>query len=460
MVGIALIVALATPAAEDVGPPPNVVLLFADDLGFGDLGCYGGSNSTPNLDRLAREGIRFTDFYVAQAVCSASRAALLTGCYPNRIGIAGALGPVSRTALHPDETTLAELLRGAGYATAIHGKWHLGHRVASLPAQHGFDEYFGLPYSNDMWPRHPTHRFPDLPLIDGTAIVARNPDQRRLTGWSTRGAVEFIGSHRDRPFFLYVPYSMPHVPLHASDAFAGSTGRGLYADVLAELDDSVGAILAALDTNGLHDRTVVLFLSDNGPWLAYGDHAGSADGLREGKGTTFEGGVRVPCLVRWPGVVKAGSVCREPAMSIDWLPTLARAAGATPPPHLDGRDITPLLRGEPGATRGAPLLFYWGDALQAVRDGRWKLHFPHDYPSVTGPGGRDGRPGEVTTARIGLALFDLELDPGESRDVAAEHPEVVAALEAIAEQARADLGDSARGIRGAGVRAPAVFDPE
>jgi arylsulfatase A-like enzyme len=449
---------LASVACGQPEQPPNVVLLMADDLGYGDLGCYGGPNSTPHLDRLASDGLRFTDFYVAQAVCSASRAALLTGCYPHRIGITGALGPLSPVALHPRETTLAEALRALGYATAIYGKWHLGHRRPSLPFHHGFDAYFGLPYSNDMWPRHPTHRFPDLPLIDGTAIIARNPDQRRLTEWSTRGAVQFIADHRDQPFFLYVPYSMPHVPLHVSERYDGVTGRGLYADVLAELDASVGSILAAIDDAGLRDQTIVVFLSDNGPWLAYGDHAGSAGGLREGKATTFEGGVRVPCLVRWPGVVRPGSICRQPAMALDWFPTIVRAAGGDPSPGVDGRDLTPLLRGDPGATRGAPLFFYWVNELQAIRDGRWKLHFPHEYRTLRGPGGTGGQPAEMTTARIPLSLFDLETDPAESRNLANAHPDIVATLERIADAARADLGDSARNLRGAGVREPARFD--
>jgi arylsulfatase A-like enzyme len=460
MLSLALAMIVATTDRAAPAPVPNVVLLFADDLGYGDLGCYGGRNPTPRLDRLAAEGLRFTDFYVAQAVCSASRAALLTGCYPNRIGIAGALGPGSRVGIAPGETTLSELLRSRGYATGIFGKWHLGHREASLPTNHGFDAYFGLPYSNDMWPRHPTQRFPDLPLVEGTAIIARNPDQRGLTEWSTREAVKFIDANRDRPFFLYVPYSMPHVPLHASAAFEGSTGLGLYADVIAELDDSVGRILDALDGHGLRERTLVIFTSDNGPWLSYGDHAGSTGGLREGKGTTFEGGVRVPCVVRWPGVVASGSVCREPAMTIDWLPTIARAAGAESPAGIDGRDITPLLRGEPGATRGAPLLFYWGDELQAVHSGRFKLHFPHEHVTLTGPAGTGGAPGAVGKGRIGKALFDLEADEAESRDVAGEHPGVVAELEAIAEAARADLGDSATGRGGAGVRLPQVFEAE
>ncbi len=439
--------------------PPNIVLIFADDMGYGDLGCYGGKNLTPNLDRLALEGMRFTDFYVAQAVCSASRAALLTGCYPNRIGINGALGPASMNAIHPDEQTMAELLKSQGYATAIYGKWHLGHREPSLPAHHGFDDYFGLPYSNDMGPQHPTPRaFPDLPLIDGTAVITKNPDQRKLTGWSTQKSVNFIKANRERPFFLYVPYSMPHVPLHVSEAYERGTGRGLYADVLAEVDASVGSILKAIDDESLREQTIVIFMSDNGPWLTYGDHAGTTGGLREGKGTTFEGGVKVPCLVRWPSVVAPGSVCREPAMTIDWLPTLARAAGMESMPNVDGRDLTPLLHSDPGASRSDPLLFYWNGELQAVRSGRWKLHFAHDHVTLAGPPGSGGRPGKTRTGHTEDALYDLVDDPAETRDRAAENPVVVAELKEMAKSARLDLGDTATGHAGAHVRKPAIFE--
>jgi arylsulfatase A-like enzyme len=434
---------------------PNVVIVFADDLGYGDLGCYGSkTNATPNLDRLAAEGIRFSDFTVAQAVCSASRAALLTGCYPNRIGIQGALGPNTLYGISSSETTLGELLRSRGYATAIVGKWHLGHHEPFLPVHHGFDQYFGLPYSNDMWPRHPTDRsFPDLPLVEGTAVIARNPDQRKLTGWYTQRALEFIHANRERPFFLYVAHTMPHVPLHRGEHFAGKSGGGLYGEVLAEIDDSVGQIMRALDQLGLVDSTLVVFLSDNGPWIRYGNHAGSTGGLREGKGTTFEGGVRVPCIARWPGVINPGAVCREPAMSIDWLPTIASAVGADVPHGIDGLDISELLRNAPGArSPHDALLYYWADELQAIRAGRWKLHLPHSYVSLAGPPGQDGAPGPMDTKHTGLALFDLERDRAELRDLAAEQPEVVQKLQALAERACADLGDSAQGVVGSGKR--------
>lgn len=446
---------LACPAAA-ADRPPNIVLMFADDLAYADVGCYGAAGyATPHLDRLAAEGVKFTDFYVAQAVCSASRAALLTGCYPNRVGILGALGPSSRHGIHDRETTLAEVLKARGYATAIFGKWHLGHQRQFLPKQHGFDEYFGLPYSNDMWPRHPTSKFPDLPLIDGDATIELNPDQAKLTTWYAEHAVKFIETHRERPFFLYVAHAMPHVPLHVSEKFQGRTPRGLFGDVIAEIDWSMGQILDALARLDLERQTLVIFTSDNGPWLSYGNHAGSAGPLREGKGTSFEGGVREPCLMRWPGRIPPGSVCREPAMTIDILPTLARLAGADVPadPPIDGRDIWPLISGQPGATcPHEALYFYWGQALEAVRSGRWKLHFPHEYRTLGGEPGRDGRPGPYVQARIGLALFDLQADIGETRDVAAEHPDVVARLKALADAARDDLGDSLTKRQGQHVR--------
>src|SRR5262249_55387775 len=264
------------------------VIILADDLGYADLGCYGARGyQTPNLDRMAKEGMRFTDFYVAQGVCSASRTALLTGCYPNRVGILGALGPKATHGISSKEKTVAEALKARGYATAIYGKWHLGHHPKFLPTRHGFDDYFGLPYSNDMGPKHPTAKFPALPLIAGEKTIATNPDQTKLTTWYTERAVKFIARNKAKPFFLYVPHAMPHVPLHVSDKFKGKSKRGLYGDVIMEIDWSVGQILAALKKHGLDEKTLVIFASDNGPWLSYGDHAGSAGPLREGKMTTF-----------------------------------------------------------------------------------------------------------------------------------------------------------------------------
>jgi arylsulfatase A-like enzyme len=448
----------AFPAPASTERPPNVVLIFCDDMGYADVGCYGARGyKTPNIDRLARQGMRFTDFYVAQAVCSASRAALLTGCYPNRIGIKGALGPQSKIGIHSNELTIAELLKPRGYATAIYGKWHLGHLPPFLPTRHGFDEYFGLPNSNDMWPYHPTDKtnYPPLPLIEGEHVVQLMPDQTQLTTWYTERAVSFIERNKDRPFFLYVPHAMPHVPLFVSRKFEGKSKSGLFGDVIEEIDWSVGQIMSALKQQHLEENTLVIFTSDNGPWLSYGDHAGSAGHLREGKGTTFEGGVRVPFIARWPGKIPAASVCREPAMTIDLLPTLAKVAGAELPSHpIDGLDIRRLLAGQRGAkSPHEALFFYWDEHLQAVRSGPWKIHFAHSYVKPVPPG-NGGEPGKIENPKTDLALFNLESDPSETNDLSSTHPEVVARLQNLARKAREELGDSATKQTGRGVREP------
>ncbi len=309
-----------------------------------------------------------------------------------------------------------------------------------------------------MWPFHPERPddYPPLPLIEGEETIETNPDQSKLTGAYGRRAVAFIEAHRDQPFFVYLPHSMPHVPIFASGGFRGRTKRGLFGDIIEEIDDTVGRILEALERLGLDQNTLVIFTSDNGPWLSYGDHAGSAGPLREGKGTSFEGGVAVPFVARWPRRIPAGTVTSEPAMTIDILPTIASLTGA-PLPRLpiDGKDIRPLLLGEPGAASPhEALLFYWGRHLQAVRSGKWKLHFPHEYRSLGGPAGSGGMPGKYIQRSIDLALFDLEADRSETTNVAARHPHVVRRLEALAEKARAELGDSATGQRGRGVREP------
>lgn len=445
---------------------PNIVLILADDLGYADVGCFGAQGfQTPHLDRMAAEGRKFTSFYVAQAVCGASRAALLTGCYPNRIGMLGAPSHKARHGIHPDEVLLPELCKQRGYAAAMYGKWHLGHHRPSLPIHHGFDEYFGLPYSNDMWPFHPETpgAYPDLPLIEGdqTALSPVTPEiQTRLTTWYTERAVKFIEEHHDQPFFLYVAHAMPHVPLFVSDKFAGQSAQGLYGDVVMEIDWGVGEITRALQRHGLLDNTLMIFTSDNGPWLSYGNHAGSAGPLREGKGTTWEGGVRVPCLMRWPARIPAGTVCEELCATIDLVPTIANLIGAALPEHpIDGRDILPLLVQEPPPpTPHESFLYYWGQELQAIRSGDWKLHFPHEYRSLTGPPGRDGKPAGYSQRRTGLALYNLREDVGESTNVADQHPDVVARLQQLAEAARVELGDSAQQRTGRGLRPPARFE--
>ncbi len=445
---------------------PNFVVVFTDDQGFADAGCFGGTHvATPRLDRLAAEGMRLTSFCVSQGACTPSRASLMTGCYANRVGLPAVLFPKDRVGLAPAETTIAELLRGAGYATGAFGKWNLGHLPEHLPTRHGFDEYAGLPYSNDMWPfghdGAPSERkaqYPPLRWVEGEEAadtITTLEDQARLTGRLTARAVDFVERHRDEPFFLYLAHPMPHVPIAASEALRGATGLGPYADVIAEIDASVGAVVDALDRLGLSERTLVVFASDNGPWLEFGNHAGSAGPLREGKGSAFEGGVRVPCIARWPGRIPAGSTSDRLASTIDLLPTFAARAGvALPDRAIDGVDLSALLFGDPGAEPRATFLYWYDGWLHAVREGRWKLHVPHDYRSHEGLApGRDGFPGPTKRGRIETALFDLDADLGETTDVAAAHPEVVARLSELAERARAELGDGPR--RGRVQREPA-----
>lgn len=452
--GILISSSLGVEVQEAASRPPNIVLIYADDLGYADVCCFGGKTPTPNIDRIAKEGRRFTSFYVAQAVCSASRTALLTGCYPNRVGILGALGPNATHGIAASEITIAETLKAKGYATAIYGKWHLGHLPEFLPERHGFDDYFGLPYSNDMWPKHPTSRFPPLPLIEHEKTIELNPDQRQLTKWYGDRGVEFIEGNKNRSFFLYMPHAMPHVPLHTAAEFEGRSTNGKYGDVISEVDDSVGKIMRKLDQLGLADNTIVIFTSDNGPWLSYGNHAGQAGPLREGKGTAFEGGVRVPCVMRWPGHIPTASVCDQPVMTIDLLPTLAKLAGAAMPTlTIDGHDVREQLLGKESVLNNEPYFFYWGGELQAIRQGKWKLHFPHAYPSIIEPG-KDGEPGKAEQRRIELSLFDLDADIGELKNVAMEFPEVVANLSRLADAKRIELGDSAQKITGNGIRQP------
>lgn len=469
-----LLLAAILPAAA-AQTPPNVVLILADDLGYADVGCFGAEKiKTPRIDRLAAEGMKFTSFYVAQAVCSASRAALMTGCYANRVGMQGALNHTSKEGIHPDEELLPELCKEAGYATAALGKWHLGTYPDFNPLRHGFDEFLGIPYSNDNSKFHPSlaQEMPPLPFYDGLKVIETDPDQSQFTRRFTERAVSFIEKNKEQPFFLYVPHVMPHVPIFASDAFRGKSEAGLYGDVVQEVDWSVGQILDALKRCRLEQNTLVIFFSDNGPFLSYGNHAGSAKPLREGKLTTFEGGVRSPFIARWPGRVPQGKVCDEPVMETDLLPTIARLAGARlPEKKIDGRDILPLLEGKAGAkSPHEALVFYGGSELQAVRSGQWKLHFPHPYITVDGEPGRDGKPAQfgkmkpkaITQSgisgiasrhgyrveQIGLALYDLESDPGETRDVAKEHPEVVERLKKLAEPVRRELGDALTQVQG------------
>ncbi len=465
-----------SPATLSAKLLPNVVVIYTDDQGYADVGVFGAKGfQTPNLDRLAAQGRIFRNFHVAQPVCSASRTALLTGCYPNRIGIHGALGPGSKVGISGNEMTLAELVKQKNYATAIFGKWHLGDAPQFLPTRHGFDEYFGLPYSNDMWPLHPEMvqavaagkrkgGFPDLPLYEGEKIKiaeVTHEEQSQLTTWYTEHAVAFIEKNKKGPFFLYLAHNMPHVPLHVSDKFRGKSARGLYGDVIEEIDWSVGEVMKALKANGLEKNTLIIFASDNGPWLSYGDHAGSAYPLREGKGSSWEGGTRVPCIMRWPGKIPAGTESKTMLMNIDIFPTVAKLVGAKLPAHpIDGLDVWPIISGKKPAPNPhqAYWFYYENNQLQSVvtGDGRWKLQLPHTYRSLAGrPGGRGGMP--VGYEQIGLKqseLYDLNNDIGEASNVAGIHSETVQVLEGEAAKARAELGDSLTQRTGRGVREP------
>lgn len=481
---LAFAACLTTPLV--LATPPNVVFIVADDMGYADMGTQGARGfETPNLDRLAAEGTRFTDFYVAQSVCTASRAALMTGCYPNRLGMQGAYNHTSMDGIASDEWLLSEMFKDQGYATAGMGKWHLGTRMKFHPLRHGFDEWLGIPYSNDNSKYHPTlaAEMPPLPFYDGEKVIEYDPDQSLFTKRFTERAIDFIVRNSTKPFFLYMPHVMPHVPIFASDGFRGQSQAGLYGDVIQELDWSVGEVLGTLKRLQLEDNTIVIFISDNGPFLSYGEHAGSAKPLREGKLTTFEGGVRVPCLVRWPSRVPAGRICAEPFMGIDWLPTLTEIVGgraSTLP--TDGRSAKGMILGERDAkSPHEALYFYSGTALQAVRSGSWKLHFPHPYITTAGEPGRGGKPsnyGKLAPASIRLSgvegiatrhgyrieqlelsLFDLNTDPGEAVNVAARNPDVVKRLTALAEFVQQDLGDSLTNTKGSGLRSPDVDTP-
>ena len=473
-------------SARAAGRTPNIILILADDLGYADLGCFGARDiRTPHLDRLARQGTRFTHFYVAQPVCTASRAALMSGSYPNRVGMAGALNHTSRTGIHPDEWLMPEMLKARGYATICIGKWHLGTLAKFNPLRNGFDEWFGTPYSNDNSKHHPVlaAEMPPFPLHEGGKVIELDPDQGQFTRRFTERAVSFIERNAAQPFFLYLPHVMPHVPIFASEKFKGRSQHGLYGDVVEELDWSVGEILSALDRLKLAGDTLVIFFSDNGPWLSYGEHAGSAKPLREGKLTAFDGGTRSPLIVRWPGKVPADRVNDEPFMAIDWLPTLTELVGGRKPSlKIDGLSVKPLLLGTQGArTPHEALFFYAGDELHAVRSGDWKLHFTHPYLAAAGEPGRGGKPsnwGKTTprsikdssiaaiasrhgqrVERLELSLFNLRTDPGETNNVAAQHPDLVARLSKLAGPVRADLGDSLTGAKGAGCRAAGIEPP-
>ncbi len=441
--------------------PPNIVLIFTDDQGYGDVGVFGADDiATPNLDQMASEGIKLTSFYSAQAVCSASRVGILTGCYPNRVGIHGALGPESKNGINDSETTMAEMLKEIGYKTAIFGKWHLGHHPKFLPTRHGFDEYFGIPYSNDMWPYHPQQgtvfNFPDLPLFEQETVIDTLTEQSQLTTQITERSVDFINRNKDNPFFLYVPHPQPHVPLFVSDKFKGKSDRGLYGDVIMEIDWSVGQIVDALKKNGLEENTVIIFTSDNGPWLSYGNHAGSALPLREGKGTGWEGGQREPFIMKYPKKLAANKTIETPIMAIDILPTIAEITGAKLPGKIiDGKSAWSVLTGESEESPNEAYFFYYRvNELFGVRYGKWKLYFPHRYRTMDGQEpGKDGLPGDYRMVDLEeIELYDLSSDISETKNVAEANPEVVEKIKLLANDMRGRLGDSLLELEGSETR--------
>jgi len=441
--------------------PTNFILIYIDDMGYGDIALTGAIGySTPNLDKMAASGIFFSRYYSPQAVCSASRAGLLTGCYPNRVGFRGALDHTAKTGINAEEETIAEVLKKKGYATAAFGKWHLGHHKQFLPTNNGFDEYFGIPYSNDMWPNHPTSKnyYPELPLFESEKVVKTNPDQSQFTTEFTKRTINFIRKNQKNPFFVYLAHPMPHVPLFVSDKFKGKSELGLYGDVMMEIDWSVGQIMQTLKDLKLEENTLVIFTSDNGPWLNYGNHAGSSGGLREGKGTTFEGGQRVPCLMMWKGVISPGTVNNNLVAGMDILPTIANIADAPlPDKKIDGVNIFPLLKGEKvEPPRKSFYYYYRNNNLEAVQDGQWKLVFPHKGRTYVGfEPGKDGLPGRANeNSEVAAGLYDLRRDPGEQYNVLEFYPEIVQKLEKIAIEAREDLGDDLTNNPGKNRREP------
>jgi arylsulfatase A-like enzyme len=471
----AMVAPLSASAADKL---PNIVIILTDDQGYADVGKFGAEGfTTPNLDRMADEGAVFRNFHDAQPICSASRASLMTGCYANRIGLHTALGPHTKIGISDKEVTLAQLLKSRGYATALFGKWHLGDSPQFLPLRHGFDEYFGLPMSCDYWPDQKKYfpnlpeqlaakkrEYPNLPVWDGTNKFREEislDDLNHLTTWYTEHAVSFIERNKEHPFFLYLAHNMPHVPLGVSDEFRGKSARGLYGDVIEEIDWSVGQVLAALKRNGLDENTLVIFTSDNGPALDWGNWGGSAKPLREGKTTNWEGGTRVSCIMRWPGRIPSGSDTWDMLMTIDLFPTIAKLAGAELPKHkIDGLDVWPIISRQPGAKN--PHEAYWFyfkvNDLEAVTtgDGKWKLQLPHTYNTLAGqPGGKDGVPAFYSHRKIEHEeLYDLVHDIGETTDVSAQNPEIVKQLEAEAEKSRTDLGDGLTKRSGVGHREP------
>jgi arylsulfatase A-like enzyme len=418
---------------------PNIVLIFIDDMGYADIGPFGNAQvRTPNLDKFASEGMKFTSFY-ATPVCSMSRACMMTGCYNVRVSIPGVLFPRHDIGLNPDEITLAEIVKQKGYATCAIGKWHLGHHPKFLPTRQGFDHYFGLPYSNDMGASRKAN--PPLPLFNDEKVIETEPDQSQLTRRYTEETVQFIRAHQAGPFFVYLPHTMIHAPLAASAAFKDKSKLGFLGDAIEEIDWSVGQIMATLKELKLDDNTLVIFTSDNGP-----AHR-PAPPFRGNKGTSFEGGVREPCIMRWPGKIPAGTTCPQIAGNIDMLPTFAKLIGVEPPTDrvIDGRDITSLMFNPKAGPVRDTHLYFGGNKLAAIRQGDWKLFLntPGDATQAESDA-EDGKKAKKAGAKkkgdtSPPGLYDLARDAGETKDVAAAHPDIVARLREEAKKREAEI---------------------
>lgn len=435
---------------------PNIILIFLDDAGYGDLGYTGASTPTPNIDRLAESGAKLNHFYVAQAACSSSRAALLTGMYPNRFDFPWVLSPKSKVGLRSEDITLAEFLKTKGYRTAMYGKWHLGSQKGALPTSHGFDEYVGIPYSGDMtkynvnsnaYKKHQKDNSikSHLPLVlyEGTELLIADvmpKDQKLFTKTFTDRAINVIESDLKEPFFIYLPYNQPHVMLYVSDEFEGKSGKGLYGDVMTEIDHSVGRIMSALEKKGIRENTLVIFTSDNGPWRVFGNHGGSTGPFREEKGTNFEGGSHVFGVINWPARIKPGTEVNEPAMTVDIYKTLATLLGDnTANKSLDGRNILPFLEGkQEKSDEPFAYYFYRKRRLEGMRYGQWKFYFPHSYRHAKTLGD-DGIAGSYIAHKTDYALYNVYDDPGETKDLAKEYPKVVAKLKKMGETFEGDL---------------------
>ena len=444
---------------------PNIIFILTDDLGFEDLSSYGSKLiNTPYLDKLAKEGALLNSYYSTQAVCSASRASILTGSYPNRIGFSGALGPNSKKGINPNELLISEMLKINGYKTAIYGKWHLGDNKKFLPTRHGFDDFYGILYSNDMWPFHAEYpdSYPDLMLYEKEEPIKILEDQSNLTKELTLKSVEFINKNKENPFFLYLAHPQPHVPLFASSDFKGKSKNGLYTDVIQEIDYSVGLIMKALKDNNLEDNTIVVFTSDNGPWLSYGEHAGSTGVYREGKGTTWEGGQRVPCIVWYPNEIKPNTVISTPLMGIDWLPTFASVTNSSLSENkIDGKNIWEVLINKTKNSPHEALFFYYHvNSLHAVRYGDWKMYFPHRYRTLNGRKGRnDGIPIKYEYEDLEQKeLYDLAKDPSETKNLYQEFPEIAKKIEKLADIKRNEIGDDLTKVKGTENRPVGMID--